>query len=113
MTMKKLVREALRPDYYPDIENDWKSEHEPWTKNPETNEAMERMLDEYEKTNSLDETDYDNVLEIKWALWIGYNFKKASKSSSGPIPPPKGDMDPRSWGDKEEWGRLGWGGLGG
>lgn len=101
MTMKKLVREELKPDYYPDIENDWKSKHEPWTKNPETNEIMEKMLDEYEKMNSLDETDYDIVSEIKWALWIGYNFKKPAKSEWKEVPPePRGDMN---WGEPPDW----------
>lgn len=74
--MAKLVKEELRPDYYPDIENDWYAKHEPWKNNPETNAIMEKLLDEYEsKWNSLEEVDYDMVLDIKWALWIGYNTK--------------------------------------
>ena len=81
--MKKLVKESFRsdqeerPEYYPaDENNSYASKYEPWTLKPETNEIMESMLDKYEKTNSIDESmDYDTVWLIKWALWVGYNFK--------------------------------------
>ena len=80
--MKKLVKESMRdfepekPEYYPERENNYIDQYEPWKKTPETNEIMEKMLDEFEKTNSLgEEVDYDTVWLIKWALWVGYNFK--------------------------------------
>ncbi len=88
----KLVKESItpeRPEYYPEeIEKDYYDKHEPWKKNPETDAIMEKMLDEYEsKWNSLEEVDYDQVLDIKQALWIGYNFGKKKESSWQPTPP--------------------------
>lgn len=46
---------------------------DPW---PEV--LMEKLLDEYEKHKPLDETSWDEIQDVKWALWIGYNVAKKS-----------------------------------
>ena len=38
-------------------------------------EIMEKLLDEYEKEQPLDNHTWEKIQEIKTALWIGYKFK--------------------------------------
>jgi hypothetical protein len=46
--------------------------NEPWGKDME---LMDKLLDEFEKQYySLDEHSWEEIQEIKKALWIGYNY---------------------------------------
>jgi len=84
--MKKLVKESL-------------SQHNPWD-----NDLMEKMLDEFEqKVRSLDETEWEQIQDIKRALWLGYTFKNPESKWEEVPAGPRGDMDPESWGDPPDW----------
>jgi hypothetical protein len=56
-------------------ESNWRkveSNIEPWGKDME---LMDKLLDEFEKQYySLDEHSWEEIQEIKKALWIGYNY---------------------------------------
>jgi hypothetical protein len=56
-------------------ESNWReveSNIEPWGKDME---LMDKLLDEFEKQYySLDEHSWEEIQEIKKALWLGYNY---------------------------------------
>jgi hypothetical protein len=56
-------------------ESNWRdveSNIEPWGKDME---LMDKLLDEFEKQYySLDEHSWEEIQDIKKALWIGYNY---------------------------------------
>ena len=55
-----------------DIWREIESELEPWDM-----KIMDKLLDEYEKDyESTDDCSWEELMNIKHALWIGYNFNK-------------------------------------
>ena len=63
----KLVKESLEENW-----KDTEREIEPWGQNME---LMDKMLDQFELEQPLDEYSWEQIQDIKTALWIGYNFK--------------------------------------
>lgn len=62
----------------PKLPNDndgvWKkveADIEPWD-----SEIMDKLLDEFEKTCPLDDYEWEQIHDIKKALWIGYSFPR-------------------------------------
>ena len=43
---------------------------EPWDM-----EIMDKLLDDFEKEKPLENYSWENIMDIKKALWIGYTFK--------------------------------------
>ena len=57
----------------------WKeieSNIEPW--GPENIELMDKLLDQFEKKYPLEEKSWEEIQEIKNALWIGYKYSMES-----------------------------------
>ena len=74
--LKQLIKEAIENLNMSDVsESNWReveSNIEPWGKDME---LMNKLLDEFEKQYySLDEHTWEEIQEIKKALWLGYNY---------------------------------------